>query len=128
MCQSKLFFIPVSSPYIYDHFNTVTYPNNTTISLQCTVAANPQPIITWYLDDVTLMDIQSENRGMRTGSVEALVKQGMFRTALSRTTEGDFISSLYISRSSVQTAGDYRCLATNDAGSAQHHAKVIING
>ena len=79
-------------------------------SVRCVASGNPTPTINWYLDDEPLKE-----RGH--------LKLGSFVTAAS-----DVVSYVNISSVTRLEGGDYRCVATNVVGEAEHISRMNVYG
>ncbi|XP_053408969.1 cell adhesion molecule DSCAM-like isoform X3 [Mercenaria mercenaria] len=99
-----------AKPTIIDGFASQYVQKGQRSSVRCIASGNPTPAIKWYLDG----EILRESSYLRLGS---------FVTAA-----GDVVSYVNISSVTLLAGGDYRCVATNVVGEAEHTSRMNVYG
>ena len=91
-----------------DHLSAVDVLLNDSIKLDCVADGLPRPRVTWYLNDIPVLAVDSATRG------------GMYVLNDSRT--------LYVDRARLSHAGRYTCRAVNVAGTDEKLFNLTVLG
>uniref|UniRef100_T1JD50 Down syndrome cell adhesion molecule n=1 Tax=Strigamia maritima TaxID=126957 RepID=T1JD50_STRMM len=99
-----------AAPELVGVFDDNTLESGTDVSLACVATGSPAPVITWFVDDVSL---QTSERIRVVGRAD---------------TDGSIVSVLNVTETRWEDGGTYRCLANNKAGTVEHIARLNIYG
>uniref|UniRef100_T1JAL8 Down syndrome cell adhesion molecule-like protein Dscam2 n=1 Tax=Strigamia maritima TaxID=126957 RepID=T1JAL8_STRMM len=99
-----------AAPELHRTFGPETIQPGSSVSLMCIASGNPQPVMSWTLDDGHLPGSGRIARGEQVGL------------------KGEVVGFLNITYTKPEDGGDYKCVATNPAGKAQHSARLNVYG
>uniref|UniRef100_T1JJ84 Ig-like domain-containing protein n=1 Tax=Strigamia maritima TaxID=126957 RepID=T1JJ84_STRMM len=99
-----------AAPVLHQVFSENTLHPGPSLSLQCAASGNPTPEISWTLDG------------------QPIPESKRFQISDQSVSAGDMVSQVNITRLKVEDGGDYKCIATNRVGTAQHIARLNVFG
>lgn len=99
-----------AKPTILSGFASQYVQKGQRASVRCVASGNPTPTITWFLDGESLTE-------------RSYLSLGSFVTV-----SGDVVSYVNISSVTRLEGGDYRCVATNNVGEAEHISRMNVYG
>ena len=93
-----------------DGFNDLFKQKGQRTSMRCIAAGNPTPTIQWLLDGEPVRE-------------QSHVSVGDFTMA-----SGDVVSYVNITSVKLLDGGEYKCIARNNVGTAEHTARLNVYG
>uniref|UniRef100_T1JAL9 Down syndrome cell adhesion molecule-like protein Dscam2 n=1 Tax=Strigamia maritima TaxID=126957 RepID=T1JAL9_STRMM len=99
-----------AAPELHRTFDPETIQPGSSVSLMCVASGNPQPVMSWTLDDGHLPGSGRIARGEQVGL------------------KGEVVGFLNITYTKPEDGGDYKCVATNPAGKVEHSARLNVHG